>query len=90
MKTIILRSMLLLCITASSALTVAQGKVTGSTAIPTSSEATVFVRPFCKFGLQFVVVTVMKESNHNGSGGVSVTQVTGKDGKPLLCEEDSK
>ena len=86
--TTIAGSALLFCALVSSVQ--AQVKATGATAIPTSIDATVFVRPFCEFGLQFVATTVDKKSTSNGAGGVAVVQVLGKDGKPLPCEKDSK
>lgn len=61
-----------------------------SLAVPTTTEATVYVRPFCKFGLQFLASSVSKTNNSNGAGGVAIVQVLGRDGKPLPCSEDVK
>jgi hypothetical protein len=58
--------------------------------VQTSTDANVFVRSFCKLGLQFIATSLSKESNGNGSGGLAVIQVIGRDGKPMPCEEDSK
>ncbi len=65
-----------------------QGKTSPSVAIPTSSNTTVFVRPFCRFGLQFLITTVSNSSN--GNSVVSTIQVIGKDGTPMTCTEDPK
>lgn len=58
--------------------------------IGTNTTTTVFVRGFCKFGLQFIASSLSKTDTSNGGGGVAVTQVIGKDGKPMSCEEDVK
>lgn len=44
-----------------------------------------FVRDFCAHGMQFVAVVQDKKATNNGSGGVSVVQVNGIDGKPMRC-----
>lgn len=44
-----------------------------------------YVRDFCAHGMQFVAVVQSKETTSNGSGGVSVVQVNGEDGKPMRC-----
>jgi hypothetical protein len=44
-----------------------------------------FVRDFCSHGLQFIAVVQSKTASNNGSGGVSVVQVLGADGKPMQC-----
>lgn len=68
---------------------VAQIKPSQTAVIKTSNSAAVFVKPFCRFSLQFLASTVSKDSNHAGSGGVAITQVMGKDGKPMPCTEDN-
>lgn len=44
-----------------------------------------YVRDFCAHGMQFMAVVQKKETTNNGSGGVSVVQVNGVDGKPMRC-----
>jgi hypothetical protein len=63
----------------------AQGKTAAiSIEVPTSRGSTVLVRPFCKFGLQFLA------SSLAGGNGVAIVQVIGTDGKPMPCAEDIK
>jgi hypothetical protein len=50
--------------------------------VHTSPHSTIHVRPFCKFGLQFLA--------SSGGGGSSVVQVIGLNGKPIQCAEDGK
>jgi hypothetical protein len=61
-----------------------------STQVPTSTVATVFVRPVCQFGMQFLVASLSKPSMSAGSGGVTLVQVFGKDGKPTPCHDAEK
>lgn len=66
----------------------AQGRTSTSIGVQTSTTATVFVRPFCKFELQFLASSVTKSDTASGGGGVAIVQVFGADGKPMRCAED--
>lgn len=46
-----------------------------------------YVRDFCDYGMQFIGVVQRKTNPSQGSGGVSVVQVHGSDGKPLVCAD---
>lgn len=48
-------------------------------------QGVLYVRDFCAHGMQFVAVVQDKKYNTNGSGGVSVVQVKGDEGKPMRC-----
>jgi len=56
------------------------------------TQATIFVRPFCKFGLQFLAVTSTSDNGNYGfEDNVTVIQVTkqGSQAGPMLCQEDA-
>lgn len=55
-------------------------------------EAVLFVRPFCQFGYQFVVVIMSKTNSSYGSGGISVVQImlpSANGPVPMPCKSDS-
>jgi len=56
------------------------------------TQATIFVRPFCKFGYQFLVVTSTADNGNYGfEDNVAVIQVNQKDqpSQPMKCQEDA-
>jgi len=60
------------------------------------TKATIFVRPFCKFGLQFLAVTSTSDNGNYGfEDNVTVIQVNQKGGypdqpsQPMKCQEDA-
>jgi hypothetical protein len=84
------KSMLKKSIVAATLVAVSCLSLGGTSSVQTSNDAITFVRPFCQLGMQFLVASLSKNSNANGSGGLAVVQVLGKDGKPMTCVEDAR
>jgi len=62
----------------------------GGASHPTQS--TIFVRPFCKFGLQFLAVINQENEHTSSEDNVSVLQVMAREGAsgfPMKCQEDA-
>ncbi|MDO9178647.1 MAG: hypothetical protein Q7U16_10115 [Agitococcus sp.] len=45
-----------------------EGLATDASSVPTSKEATVFVRPFCRMGMQFLAASLSKVGTSTGAG----------------------
>ena len=62
-----------------------------SVMIKTNDPTTVYIRPFCQFGLQFTAATQFNRENHRGSGGLVITQVmeASNPPKPMKCKEEN-
>jgi len=62
---------------------------------PSGQQQTIiFVRPFCKFGMQFISVNQDRSNTSTGSGGLEVVQVMTSVAshlplQPMKCQEDS-
>lgn len=64
--------------------------IASAVTVATSTTSAVLVRPFCRFGLQFLASTLDKSNTTNGSGGTSIIQVFADSGRPMPCKEDIK
>lgn len=63
--------------------------------VQTNEKTWVYIKPFCKFGLQFIVATQDKHDSGGASAGLVIQQVMepGKDGepaKPMKCNDSKK
>lgn len=65
-----------------------------SQTVPTTTETKAFVRPFCMFGMQFIVTTIENRHSNAASSGVAVVQVMESAGnnkfppQPMKCEKN--
>jgi len=71
-------------------LAICGASISGTAVVKTSTNSTVFARPFCQLGMQFMAASLAKGDTSNGSGGISLIQVLGKDGLPMPCVEDAR